>query len=179
MTINHQEILRMLESHDPNTELSESVQRRQDQIQYIMEQENPDQTKDLITVAQDFIELAHLDENELRKKYNIAKFEELKQQYLDIRITLINGGIYAELIKYEGKTLPELLESLESLEIKWCKNLATLPAFPSGLKILSIGKCPNLESVPEFPTGLERLRIEDCPNLTQETRDRIKEFNSK
>ena len=172
MTINHQEILRMLESHDPNTELSESVQRRQDQIQYIMEQENPDQTKDLITVAQDFKELMNLGGNELRTRY----LTKLEHQYPDFEFELKNGSIHASLICKNLEILPEFPPGLKDLYIWDCPNIETLPEFLSSLERLRIESCPKLENVPEFPERLKGLYIEDCPNLTQETRDRIKEF---
>ena len=189
MTINHQEILSMLESHDPNTELSAGIQRRQDLIRKIMHEQNPDQTKDLITIAQDFKELMNLDENELTLRY-------LRKKYPDFEFEFYNGGI-ASLSEYYGntiaefppglkdlymwdcpniETLPEFPPSLKSLYINDCENLESIPELPTGLEKLSVKTCPKLENVPEFPSSLERLRIESCLNLTQETRDRIKEF---
>ena len=78
--------LESLLNYDPNKELSAGIQRRQDQIQYIMEQENPAQTKDLITIAQEFKELVNLDEIELRTRY-------LSKKYPDYYFTLNENGL--------------------------------------------------------------------------------------
>ena len=235
MTINHKEILGMLESHKPITELSAGIQRRQELIEKIIDLQNPGETKDLITIAHEFKELVKLNEEELNLRY-------LSKKYPYFKFELEDRDIHAVLRSYLGKTLPdfpsglkylgifdcenlealrefppgleilfihdcdkikvlpefppglkylriegcrnlgsipELPSGLKELNIYNCPNLGSVPEFPPGLKSLRITTCPNLGSIPEFPPGLETLRIYHCPNLTQETLDRIKEFNKK
>ena len=200
MSMCNQEILGILESHDRNRELSALIQCHQEKIKYIMEKESLSKPKDLITIARDFKELVKLDENELKTKYNVLKIEELKVQYPDFKFKLQEGDIHAELWFYKGKALPEFPSGIVYLMIKYCENLEALPEFPPGLECLEIdnctklkllpefppglglviGGCKNLELLPEFPQSLKFLIfLGGCPNLTQETLDRIEEFENK
>ena len=196
MTINNQEILKMLEFPNPNEEVNDAIKDRQRYIESIMELENPGKPKDLISIARNFKELVKLNEDELEDRY----LTRLKQQYPDFKLSLEDGDIHASLYRYEGDTLPEFPPGLKKFDILGCKNLELLPEFPSSLKELNMWYCPNLESVPKLPLGLEHLSIynfenlevlpefpsslksldiEECPNLTQKTLDRIYEFKKK
>ncbi len=84
-----------------------------------MELENPDQTKDLVTIIQDFKELMNLGGNELRTRY----LTKLEHQYPDFEFELKNGDIDATLINYEGETIAEFPPSLVELRIEDCPNL--------------------------------------------------------
>ena len=161
MTINNQEILRMLEFHKPKRELSAVIQGHQEKIKYIMGLQNPGETKDLITIAHEFKELVKLNEDELEDRY----LTRVKQQYPDFKLSLEDGDIHASLYRYEGDTLPDFPPGLKGLKIEYCKNIEVLPDFPSSLKDLSIKSCRNLKTLPEFPSGIEYLKIEYYENL--------------
>ena len=158
MSMCNQEILGMLESPDRSRKLRALIQLRQDLIRRIMDEQNPDKTKDLITVAHEFKELVKLDVNELTLRY-------LSKKYPDFEHSLEDGDIHAILKSYKGRTLPNFPPGLKDLSIWDCENLEALPEFPPGLESLSLYNCRNLESVPEFPPGFERLAIFHCDKI--------------
>ncbi len=64
------------------------------------------------------------------------------------------------------KTLPELPECLQCLDLRGCTNLTELPKLPAALELLDIGGCRSLEDLPlPSPHGLKRFYFNDCPAL--------------
>ena len=181
MSINNQEILEMLGAHEPKRQLSAVIQRSQELIRQIMDEQDPNQTKDLISIARDFKELVKLNEDELKLRY-------LSVKYPDFKFNIKGFGVHAGLSMYPynkvktilefppgleslridnyvALSLPELPFGLKELDMLFCPSIERISKLPSSLEKLEINGFYKLEALPVFPSSLTMIRFDNCPNL--------------
>lgn len=63
--------------------------------------------------------------------------------------------------------IPELPDSITSLEIDYCGALVEIRKLPASLRVLKIFSCAELSTVPTIPEGLIEFAISCCPKFLE------------